>query len=116
MDLNLNKPFIIKTKKIKEVVFILNNYIKDELQKTSYYNEDKEYFTFENINLKIISFLKTKELNLKKMCFFVPKFIILKSYSQINNYSFDEYDWLIVPFNINDEYKSETKMYVFALS
>jgi hypothetical protein len=118
MDLNLDKPFIIKAKKIKEVVFILNNYIESELKKTSYYDEDKEYFSFKNIQLRVLpsSFLRIKKLNLKRICFFAPKFIILKNYSKINDHSFEKYDWMITSFNINDEYESETTIYAFALS
>jgi hypothetical protein len=116
MDLNLDRPFIVKTKKLKDVVFILNTYIEDELKKTDYYEEDKEYFTFTNLKLKISSTLKTKKMNLKYLCLFAPKLIILKSSGKINNYSFEKDDWMIIPFDIRDEYESENIIYAFALS
>ena len=116
MDLILNEPFIIKTKKIKEVVLILNKYIEEKLKNTSYYQEDKEYFHFSNLELKIISSLKTKKLIFKELGLFCPKLVILKNNKKINDFILQKDDWLIVPYDVNDYYESENKIYVFALS
>jgi hypothetical protein len=114
MDLNFNKPFILKIKKIKDVISFLNKEIEKKLKNSKFYEEDKEYFYFENVYLKIDSHLTTKDLNFNNISFYLPKLIILKG-KKINNYYLSKHEWLILPYDIRDSYKSENKIYAFAL-
>ena len=115
MDLNFDKPFIIKAKKIKDLIFFINNVIEKNLKKSIFYEEDKEYFYFPNIKLKFELFTKTKNLDFKSLNFYMPKLIILKG-KQINNFHLDKDEWLIITYDVREKYNSENKIYVFALS
>ena len=115
MDLSFDKPFVIKSKTIKSLVSLLNSEIENKLKKSIFYEEDKEYFYFPNINLKIESIIKTKNLIFKNLIFHTPKLIILKG-KRINNYFLKHDEWLIIPHDIRDNYVSENKIYVFTLS
>jgi len=115
MDLDLDKPFIVKAKKIKEVVKNINSSIIENLKKSIFYEEDKEYFYFENLHLKISNHIITKDLNYRLLYNFVPKMLILKG-KKINNFSLKEDEWLITVFDMRDIYKSENKIYAFILS
>ena len=115
MDLNFDKPFILKSKKVKELVSLLNDRIEDKLKKSVFYEEDKEYFYFKNIILEINSFIRIKELAFKNLNFYIPKLIILKG-KKINNFVLEKDEWLIVTYDIRNIYKSENNIYAFALS
>jgi hypothetical protein len=115
MDLNFDKPFIIKAKKIKNLISFINNTIEEKLKKSIFYEEDKEYFYFPNVKLKFELFVKTKKLDFKSLNFYMPKLIILKG-KKINDFHLNKDEWLIVTYDIRENYYSENKIYVFALS
>lgn len=115
MDLILDKPFIIKANRIKDVVSNINFHIENELKKTKYYEEDKEYFHFETLYLTISSKVKSNKIIFKNLDLFYPKLVILKSYKNINDYYLKKNEWLIVPFDIRESYFSEGIIYGFSL-
>jgi hypothetical protein len=115
MDLNFDKPFIIKAKKIKDLISFINNTIEENLKKSIFYEEDKQYFYFPNVKLKFDSIARIKSLDFRTLKFYMPKLIILKG-KKINNFYLNKDEWLIITYDIRESYYSENKIYVFTLS
>lgn len=115
MGLNLSKPFIVKKKKLKEVVIYLNELIIENLKKSVFYEEDKTYFYFDNLNLNINAYIIEKQIDNIKMSSFVPKLLILKG-KKINNFNLNKDEWLVSIFDIRINFSSENKIYAFILS
>lgn len=115
MALNFDEPFIVKNKKLKNVVNYLNEQIIVDLNNSRFYNEDSNYFYFDNLKLKITNSIIDKEINYKTLYQFVPKLLILKG-KQINSFSLKRDEWLVSTFDMRENFKSENKIYAFILS
>lgn len=115
MALNFDEPFIIKNKKIKNIVIELNKQLINDLKNSRFYLEDTDYFYFNNLKLKITGSIISKEINYKTLYQYVPKLLILKS-KKINSFSLERDEWLISTFDMRENFKSENKIYAFILS
>ena len=114
MDQNLDNHFILKGKKLKDILFLLNQRIKRKLENSLFYKEDSKFFLLDKINLKINSFTRTHDLILNKSSIY-PSFVILKS-KKINNVILKKDEWLIINFDLKKRYQSESMIYAFSLS
>lgn len=114
MDQNLNDYFILKSKKLKDIIFLLNKEIKKRLEKSLFYKEDNKLFLLEKINLTINGFVRTRDLILDRSLIY-PSFVILKS-RKINNIILKKDEWLIINFDLKKRYQSEKIIYAFSVS